>query len=378
MKTVSDLLFVPQYSKERLNPNFLSIYNERLPFAKDVIRGWAEGFEDRDNKFVQQFQLTFNSSFWELYLFAVLKELNLEVNMTYDRPDFVIEGENGFVIEATIASHPGNGIPEWEKDFSRDTLEEWPLEKIIDNATLRIANSFIGKSRHYKKSYDKLNHVQGKPFVLAIAPFDSPYTNEQRMQAIHRVLYGFDRHIAIDWDEYNRDILGTIYMNEIDKTKDAKVPLGYFTTPEFSHISAVIFSNTATFSKVRVMSDDPRITLVSSSRYNDFGTQANNRVTEKREYEEHLLDGLIVFHNPFASVPFNNKSFYHPVIAHSTFDINKKENISHIPHDFLFQRYIFTFGNENIQPPLELILEARKELEKVMENNQNKFPKFHD
>jgi hypothetical protein len=157
------------------------------------------------------------------------------------------------------------------------------------------------------------------------------------------------------------------------------VPLGYFTTPEFAHMSAVIFSNTATFSKVRVMCKDPRITLVSHSRYNDFGTQPNNNVTEKRNYEEHLLDGLIVFHNPFANIPFNNKAFYHPAIAHSTYDSKTKENVSHVPHNFLFQRFIYTFMvDDNILPPAEIVLEVKMKLEEALQFKQNSFPKYRD
>ena len=38
-----------------------------------VLENWAQGFEDRDGKFVQEFQLTYESSFWELYLYAALR-----------------------------------------------------------------------------------------------------------------------------------------------------------------------------------------------------------------------------------------------------------------------------------------------------------------
>lgn len=114
LKELKDLLFVPQYEKGKLHPNFKFIHNEKSPFARDLIKEWANGFEDRDNKFVKEFQTTFNSSFWEIYLFAVLKELGIQVNMEYDRPDFVAEGESEFVIEATIASHPKGGDPECE------------------------------------------------------------------------------------------------------------------------------------------------------------------------------------------------------------------------------------------------------------------------
>lgn len=377
MKEIKDLLFVPQYEKEKLHPNFINIYNEELPYARDLIKEWANGFEDRDNKFAKEFQTTFNSSFWEIYLFAALKELGMQVNMEYDRPDFVVEGESGFVMEATIASHPKDGDPEWQKKYTKEDIKEWPIEKVVDNATLRLANAFMAKSKKYQDSYKELEHVKGKPYVIAIAPFDSPYTSDQRLQAIHRVLYGFDRHIAIDWDDQNRDILDTVYMEEIEKNADtgSKVPLGYFTNCEHAHVSAVVFSNTATFGKVRVMCEDPRITLVKHSRYNEFGTQTLEEVVEKQRYDEHLLDGLIVFHNPFANIPFNKEEFYHPVIAHSTVDDETNVNLNYFPHGHLFQRLIVVMNGPS--PSSEELDEIRSELKDTVKIDQTIFPVYH-
>lgn len=375
MKEVKDILFSPLYPDDRLNPNYLSIVNEELPFARELIKRWADGFKDRDNKFVKEFQTTFNSSFWELYLFATLKEIGLEVNMEYDRPDFVVEGDKGFVIEATIASHAQNETPEWQKDYSEKDIKEWPLEKIIENATLRLANSFIGKSRKYKISYNELPHVKNKPYVIAIAPFDSPYFFMQNQQPIQRVLFGFDRYIAIDWDDEKRDILDAIYMENIEKKTGSKVPLGYFTSPEHSHVSAVIFSNVATFSKVRVMSDDPRITIINFRRFNDFGTQALTGVVEKSIYEEHLLDGLIVFHNPFAEVPFEIEEFLHEKIAHATINIGTKEFLPDMPDGFLFQRNIKVF---NINASPEKIEWIKSQLIDESTYFNTSFPRIHE
>jgi len=375
MKDVKDLLFNPLYSEDKLNPNFRNIVNEKLPYARNLIKQWAEGFIDRDYKFVKEFQTTFNSSFWELYLFAALKELGFDVNFNYDRPDFVVEGKNGFLIEATIASHAKGGTPEWQKNYTEAELNEWYKEKIIDNATLRLANAFIGKSRKYTESYNKLPHVKGKPYVIAIAPFDSPYFFLQNHHPIQRVLYGFDRFIAIDWDHQNRDILDMIYMEEIEKKTGAKVPLGYFTNPDHSHVSAVIFSNAATFSKVRVMSDDPRITLVKYRRFNDYGTQPLEGVVEKSVFNEHLLDGLVFFHNPYAEIPFDIGEFLHPVIGHYSFDVANKEFMSDIPHGYLFNRHIFVMDSPGASP--EELRQIRAQLNKDNKPNDTVFPKFH-
>ncbi|PJO45140.1 hypothetical protein [Lysinibacillus xylanilyticus] len=376
MKEIKDLLFTPFFSKEKLNPNYSRILSEELPFAREQLKKWAEGFVDRDKKFAKEFQTTFNSSFWELYIFASLKELGLKVNMEYDRPDFVVEGDNGFIIEATIASHAENETPEWQKDYSVKDIQEWPKERIVDNATLRLANAFISKSRKYKKSYNELPHVKNKPYVIAIAPFDSPYFFMQNHQAINRVLYGFDRYIAIDWNDENREILDAIFLEEIEKNQKSNVPLGYFTNSDYSHVSAVIFSNAATFSKVRVMSDDPRITLVSFRRYNDNGTQPFEGTVEKSVYDEHLLDGLVVFHNPFADIPFEIDEFLHPVIAHSTFDMKTKNFLTDFPDGYLYQRRIQVLDMPHATP--EKIAQIRAQINKEGEYKQQVFPKFHE
>jgi hypothetical protein len=375
MKYVKDILFKPLYPDEKLHPNYQYVLKEKLPYARDLIKKWAEGFVDRDHKFAKEFQTTFNSSFWELYLFAVMKELGFTVNMDYDRPDFVVEGENGFVMEATIASHAINQTPEWQKDYSEKDINEWTIDKIVDNATLRLANAFISKSRKYMESYHKLPHVKEKPYVIAIAPFDSPYFFLQNHHPIQRVLYGFDRFIAIDWDNNNREILDMVFMKEIEKDTGAKVPLGYFTTPEHSHVSAVIYSNVATFSKVRVMCDDPRITLVQYLRYNDYGTQPIFGIVEKSSYYEHLLDGLVVFHNPYADVPFNIDEFFHPVIGHYGFDIETREFFSDIPHGTLIQRSVQIIDVKDATP--EELAAIKAELNKEKKEITTYFPKFH-
>jgi hypothetical protein len=73
-----DNLFWPRVSPKEWHPNFEGLWKERNPWNECVIADWAMGFQDRDNKFVKEFQTTFNSSFWELYLFACLKQVSTQ------------------------------------------------------------------------------------------------------------------------------------------------------------------------------------------------------------------------------------------------------------------------------------------------------------
>src|SRR4051812_45233499 len=98
-------LFTPQIDPSRFNPNFRHVL-EWSPYDKAVLNDWADGFIDRDGKFVKEFQTTFNACFWELYLFACLKSVGLPVDFRFSAPDFVVPlFWNNFCIEASISSN---------------------------------------------------------------------------------------------------------------------------------------------------------------------------------------------------------------------------------------------------------------------------------
>ena len=97
-------LFEPIVAESLQHPNFRNIMKIRNGFNLDVINDWAKGFVDRDGKFVMEFQTTFDSCFWELYLFSVLKKYEMQVDFSKESPDFCIP-QLGLNIEATVASH---------------------------------------------------------------------------------------------------------------------------------------------------------------------------------------------------------------------------------------------------------------------------------
>ena len=94
---------------------FARLWHQRNPWNECVLTEWAMGFQDRDHKFVKEFQTTFNSSFWELYLFACLKHVGFAVDFDHHAPDFVVsKGDDTVCIEAVIASHAEGTTPEWD------------------------------------------------------------------------------------------------------------------------------------------------------------------------------------------------------------------------------------------------------------------------
>jgi len=83
-------LFTPVISEKKMHPNFCSIIKANNNWNLDVLNNWASGFVDRDGKFVKEFQSTFNSCFWELYLNAIMKDYDLSIDFSFPSPDFTI------------------------------------------------------------------------------------------------------------------------------------------------------------------------------------------------------------------------------------------------------------------------------------------------
>ena len=333
-------LFELTVPKEQLHKNFGNVIAEQTDFARKVLLSWADGFVDRDGKFVKEFQTSFNSSFWELYIFACLKELGFEVDFSFNRPDFVIKNDYvSFCIEASIASSAIDTPDEWEADFSPETLKKVDKDKVVDSATIRLSNTLTAKYKKFSKEYSELDQVKNKPFIIAIAPFEQPFSYIQNEQAIQRVLYGFNKFIYEEYPERNeRIILGQEYIDSIKKPNGSEIPLGYFVKEEMKEVSAVIFSNTATFGKVRALSDDPGDIFFESIRYNDFGLKPIHTILPKKEYSETILDGLHIFYNPFASHPISSEFFDRKEITHHDYDFKKGIPLVKSHDGALFQR----------------------------------------
>src|SRR6266540_6139233 len=161
-------LFKPVMAQEKLHHNFQMTIKPNAAGVREVVSGWADGFVDRDGKFVEEFQTTYNSSFWELYLFAVLKHLGIKVDFSFDAPDFVAT-DHAFTIEAAIASHAQDDIPEWEKTF--EGVVDMNIEAAQLQSIIRLSNALMGKSEAYTQRYAALPHVAGRAYIVAIANY---------------------------------------------------------------------------------------------------------------------------------------------------------------------------------------------------------------
>lgn len=280
-------LFTPVVASEKLHPNFVKTLSANAEGVRKVLSSWAQGFVDRDKKFVIEFQTTYNSPFWELYLFAVLRHLNIEIDFTKSAPDFVAATQP-LAVEAVIASHAQGDLPEWQKTFE-DMVKLEP-RVAHDQSVIRCSNALHSKAIAYRDSYALLPHMKDRPFVIAIANYGTPHFFMMGDTAMQRLLF----------DPTNE--------KSLKKANGSVVQLGLFRTPEFAHVGGVLYSSVASFGKARALSDgnEDCTFLVTRIRNNNETIRLE---LKKPDYKETLTDGLRFFSNPHAALPVDVRLF---------------------------------------------------------------------
>lgn len=293
-------LFTPIVDQSKLHPSFVKISCARNRYALDVLHDWGRGFQDRDGKFVKEFQTSFEPSFWELYLYAVLKHFQLSVDFQHSRPDFVVTNPEAFTIEATVALNDARTAPAHSPSTS-DIPED--LNLFNEEAIIRLSNSFSAKLAKFRDSYSALPHVAGKPFVLAIAPFDRPFAHLEAQRTVEALLFGYyvDEEAYVREGDFSDQPRGH-QITRVLKHNGAPISVGLFNSGLAKEISAVIFNSTATWGKVLALSQDPQSKSVFTVVSLNMGGAIPHKITlPKASYTEHLIDGLRIYHNPYAS-----------------------------------------------------------------------------
>lgn len=366
-------LFEPSLQEAKLHDHFRLIrsdpaYAEVMP----IIQSWAAGLLDRkgeSKKFINEFQSTFNSSMWELYLNRAMSDLGCSVDYSKSAPDFVVRGPGNyeFNIEAVISDEPLTAVQQKtlsEQDFKvRGALKL--VGKIRDK--LNLYRGINGK----KYSYSSLSHVRGRPFVIAIAPFDSNISLLQNNELINMVLFGMAPPALVGPDRGKQDKITSLLT-----PSGSSVEMGIFTNDSFKEISAVFFSTVGTFGKAivesqiewfvrstryRVMDKDKvepgsmlwqlgthrfqfnDSTYLTTSRW-EGGNQiggADRLIQHSSVHRETHLDGLQVYFNPYAEIPLDHNFTWPPEVALNYFDVESGEHIQAHPDGALVSRQVY-------------------------------------
>jgi hypothetical protein len=179
-------LFKLVVSPEKLHPNFLKITPQ--PNEEDyhgptrlALQESFDKLPKPDGNFIKDFQSTgFDSRVWELYLNETFRSVGLEVKQPFDRPEFLLSnGQDEVWVEAVTA----NASQVFTEDDS--AAELWDEQ---DEVAIKLGGPLRDK---LKKKYWELQHVSGKPLVLAIADFhDTSPGLRNSSHALERYAYG--------------------------------------------------------------------------------------------------------------------------------------------------------------------------------------------
>jgi hypothetical protein len=389
-------LFTPRFNDERLHPYFKSlITNEEFKPVQETLTMWSTGLLDRkkeSSKFINEFQLSFNSSFWELYLNKAFLDMGFNIDYSKESPDFNLTHSSGRIVNVEAVSS-NNKLNENKEYYTKSAYKEIDSKskENFDFATLKLLGKlkdkkdlFIGINNK-KYPYSKLEHVDGNPFVVAIAPFDSHHAFTQNNTLINRVLFGIEPPTI---DENGQPVFKEI--SHIAGKDGKNIELGIFTNDSYKEISAVIFSTTGTFGKAVVQSK-VKNTTVRSTRYreSDLGEFISNHgldnfgMTERKlsktydiistrepcevkipgsdsnfivygsdihfcdlsEHEETHLDGLHIYYNPYANIPLDNDLFNYYEITQNYFDKTIQEMVPIHNDNSLVSRQTYTEPN---------------------------------
>lgn len=112
--------------------------------------------------------------------------------------------------------------------------------------------------------------------------------------------------------------------------------------PSYSEVSAVIYSSLVTWGKLRALADNPDAKTIYQTFHPWEGSLIPEiRTTLKRDYVEHLLDGVYVLHNPFAKYPLPHGILSHPRLA-EMHPNDEGELLVNAPEDFLLVRTLWS------------------------------------
>lgn len=343
-------LFAPIVEFSKLHQNFVFVLLPQRKAERDLFSKWAEGFVDRDGKIIEEFQTTFNSSFWEIYLNGLFNDYQFEIDWSYKSPDFIAtSGKYEFIVEATTANAAEGKKNEWDKKLHPNELENIVYYEINREAMIRLSNAICSKLKKYRQKYSKLAHVRNKPFVLAVAPFEQPYFNLQYDRPIRALLYDY----YVDEDEYIKNPTAfpmgpeAKELGAIEKDNGAEISLGFFNDQSMKEISAVLFSCTATWGKLSAMAVNENL---EKNIQTLWATAPNGKPTvgdiKRPEHQEQIFDGLQIYHNPYASIPLPPDIFRKARVVQHYFDQKIGEWVYEGKCDSLLYRQVFSTAIE--------------------------------
>ena len=331
-----------------LHPSFRNMRDSPIwTPARAVLRDLFNDFFDPDGNFVEQFQTTgFDARTFEIYLFALFKEAGFSLDRSKPRPDFILEKEGvQIAVEAVTANRPAStGINSYVLQPKERTPDE--LRTYLKNEVpIRLGSPLFSK---LQKKYWELEHVRGRPFVLAIEAFHDEGSLAISSTPLAEYLYGLNHHW---YHDSAGELIITTSQNDAHRLGAKEIPSGFFKQPDTEYISAVLFSNSGTAPKFNRMGQEgaQRSDAVRMIRYGTcYRHDPNSEKPAGFVYEvgngemnEKWDEGTVLIHNPFARHPV--RSGFMRVAAEQTLqggvDMTTFFDEGFFPYSSLTQQY---------------------------------------
>lgn len=252
----------------------------------------------------------FHTRLWEAQLLAAFREQGLLVTQPHESPDFRIENRRGG--EAWVEAVTANPATPYDHVNAPRSLPPQGRENLFFGpAALRFAKTLGNK---LARNYHDLPHVQGKPFMIALADFQAAASMTWSREGLIGYLYGEGAQVT------HVDGRATITPLSATHLLGSDFKAGLFADDEHAELSAVIFSNACSMGKLnRVMvsrgAAPEGLRYVRIGRFFDRDPAALEGIpfcldVAGEEYRSLWPQGyepwsaeLEVFHNPFARHP---------------------------------------------------------------------------
>ena len=323
---------------EKRPPYFIALKNEpRFEAARNLIREIAYSFVDVDGNYIQQFQSDgFDSRLWELFLYVFLYNSGFEFNRNYNAPDYCL---NKLGDECTVEAVTVGANPDFDEPNANCAEEIISLSK--DYIPIKFGSALHSKISR-KSPYWEMEHVKGKPFILAVHDYHKladgvqPGSMTWSRAGLKNYLYGMREEVIIDKDgklelvfEKSDPVpIPKMIKTKTHKWKNKEIPSYFFTQENSENVSAVLFSNAATITTFNRMgklagvgSRDIKMLRQGMKAHPDpssFMAIPFASDIDDEGYEEAWADSVVMFHNPFAKNPVDPAMF--PKISHINYD----------------------------------------------------------
>jgi hypothetical protein len=171
------------------------------------------------------------------------------VDLSQNRPDFIVSGIIDFYMEAVVSEIKNGGRSEDSRNENDLFSMLKPIHKdenfrsLIDEAITRHSNSILSKHKKYLNEYSKCDWVKtDAPFVVALGSYDQVNYGREFNYSMMALLFGF--YFNPDQQEYIKA------TSIIKPGTNAEIPVGLFADKKYEDISSIVFSCTTTMGKL--------------------------------------------------------------------------------------------------------------------------------